>query len=110
MLTLIPCPKCAPHQGGRTPWPDYLCAVCRDGLARLEASVTAPRSENVAKYPGGTFTRPRGTLYGVEAVRCAAHSEFAPDGFAVARTDDPPGDRCWSPVVGRACQVCGRPS
>lgn len=57
---------------------------------------------------GGTYTRPRGTQYGVENVRCIADSEFDSLGFAVQRPSDPDGDRCWSPVVGRQCEVCGK--
>lgn len=55
----------------------------------------------------GTWTRPTGTQYGVEAVRCARHSLFDDRGFAAPEPGDPRGDRCTAPVVGAPCEVCG---
>jgi len=57
-----------------------------------------------------TFTRPTGTKYGCENVRCDDHSTFAADGFAEQAPTDPPGERCWTPVAGEPCTVCGKPS
>jgi hypothetical protein len=58
----------------------------------------------------GTWTRPKGTKYGVEAVRCSDHSEFS-EGAAINRPTDPDGDRCYTPwTVGRPCETCGKPS
>lgn len=72
------------------------------------AAQTYPlRDGDMCTTTWGTWTRPRGTQYGVKNVRCAVHSVFDLDGFAVQGADDPAGDRCTAPVVGAPCEVCG---
>jgi hypothetical protein len=56
----------------------------------------------------GTYTRPKGTKYGVATPRCDEHDAVDAMGFAVQRLSDPAGDRCWAPEVGNKCSECGK--